>query len=151
MTPGEGWEPYVREQMNSTILPDGTKLKDHWDNEEYPFRIFKSHDHVESLGKLIGGDKIKFLAMSRNGLDMAASFVPFFDKHTDAFRKLWGNFPPVEPGTLREKTRVRLRQLLPGGIFDNFYFDYVNSWWKARNEKNVLLLHYSDAKKDLSG
>ncbi len=152
-TPGEGWEPYIREKMNSTVLPDGTNLKDYWDHEEYPFRIFKSHDLAEVYGDLIGGDKVKFLAMSRNGLDMAASFVPFFDGLTDDFRKLWGGFPPVEPDTpMREKAAARLRQLLPGGIFSDWYFPYVNSWWKARNEKNVLLLHYSDAnKKDLPG
>lgn len=29
--------------MNTTVLEDGTKLKDHWDAPGLPFRIFKSH------------------------------------------------------------------------------------------------------------
>ena len=27
--------------MNSTILKDGTALKDKWDHPSYPFRVFK--------------------------------------------------------------------------------------------------------------
>lgn len=149
-TPGEDWE-IQREKMNSTVLPDGTRLKDYWDHEDYPFRIFKSHDNPEAYGDLIGGDKVKFLAMSRNGLDMAASSVPFFDGHSDEFRQLWGNFPPAMSGTVEEEASIRIKQLLPGGMLYHWYFEYVNSWWKVKNEKNVLLLHYSDAKKDLKG
>lgn len=150
-TPGENWE-IQREKMNSTILPDGTRLKDYWDHDDYPFRVFKSHDLPEVYGDLIGGNSgIKFLAMSRNGLDTVASMVPFFDNHSDEFRRLWGNFPPPMTGTMREEAAIRMKQLLPGGILSHAYFKYVNSWWKVKNEKNVLFLHYSDAKKDLSG
>jgi hypothetical protein len=39
--------------------------------------------------------KVKFLAMARNGLDVAASMVPFFDGHNPNFRHTWGGFPPV--------------------------------------------------------
>ena len=37
-----------------------------------------------------GGKKVKYLAMVRNGIDVAASIVPFFSYHTEAFRNLWG-------------------------------------------------------------
>lgn len=149
-TPGDDWE-IQREKMNNTVLPDGSKVKDYWDHDDYPFRIFKSHEEPESFGDLIGGDKVKFLAMSRNGLDVVSSAVPFFDKHHDKFRQLWGNFPPSRTGSIQEEATTRLKQMLPGGLFSSWYFDYVNAWWKARNEKNVLLLHFSDAKKDLEG
>lgn len=150
-TPGDNWDA-TREKMNTTILPDGTKLKDYWDHSDYPFRIFKSHDLAETYGDLIGKDNsIKILAMARNGLDVASSLVPFFDNHSDEIRRLWGNFPPAASGTMEEEAAIRIKQLQPGGMFESMYFDYVNSWWKVRKAKNVLLLHYSDAKKDLSG
>ena len=37
-----------------------------------------------------GGKKIKYLAMARNGIDVAASMTDFYSSHTDEFRKLWG-------------------------------------------------------------
>lgn len=152
--PGQTWEER-RTLMNTTMLTDGTSLKYKWDNPEYPFRIFKSHHVPDSFGELIGGNsKIKFLAMARNGLDQVASAAPFFDKHSDDFRKLWGSFPPADGGSGDKKGEVlseRMQQMLPGSMFGGWYFDYVNHWWKVKDEKNVLLLHYADAKKDLSG
>ena len=149
-TPGATWESQ-REQMNSTILPDGTRMKDYWDHEDYPFRVFKSHDNAETYGDLVGGDKVKFLVMTRNGLDVVASLIPFFDSQTDEFRHMWGNFPPKGSGDKRQDAETWMSSLLPGGIMDHLYFPFVNTWWKVKNEKNVLLLHYADAKKDLKG
>ena len=40
--PGQSWSE-ISNKMNSTIFADGTKLKDKWDNQAYPFRVFKSH------------------------------------------------------------------------------------------------------------
>ena len=154
-TPGDkvtmSWESR-RKALNTTVLPDGTPLSQYWDNPDYPFRIFKSHHLPEIFGDLIGGDsKLKLLAMARNGLDQVASAAPFFNNHNDDFRKLWGGFPPASSGDTREDALTRMDEMLPGGIFHDWYFKYVNEWWKVKDEKNVLLLHYSDAKKDLSG
>ena len=152
-TPGNkatmSWESR-RKALNTTVLPDGTPLSQYWDNPDYPFRIFKSHHLPEVFGDLIGG-KTKFLAMARNGLDQVASAAPFFNNHHDDFRNLWGGFPPATSGDAREDALTRMSEMLPGGIFDEWYFKYVNAWWKVKDESNVLLLHYSDAKKDLSG
>lgn len=43
------------------------------------------------------------------------------------------------------------RYLLPGGFLSEFYFGYVKKWWPYRNDPNVLLLHYSDVRRDLKG
>ena len=40
--PGQSWSE-ISNKMNSTIFADGTKLNDKWDNEAFPFRVFKSH------------------------------------------------------------------------------------------------------------
>lgn len=142
--PGNTWE-IQRQLMNTTILPDGTRMKDHWDHKDYPFRIFKSHERAEVFGDLIGGDKVKFLAMSRNGLDVAASAVAFLNSFSNEFRKLWKMPPFGTPAWLF------FQWFLPNGFVGFAYFGYINSWWNVRHEKNVLLLHYADAKKDLPG
>ena len=35
------------------------------------------------------------------------------------------------------------------GIHWGYYFDHVLSWWPHRHEKNILMLHFEDRKKDL--
>lgn len=166
--PGETWEER-REfyEDESTIVYDPTKdaetasisLKNEWDHPEYPFRIFKSHYTPKTFKDFIGGPEqrkrgVKFLAMARNGLDQVASAAPFFDKHEQEFRNLWGGFPPADGGGGDKKDAVlkeRLEQMLPDGMFGAWHFEYINEWWEYRNEPNVLMLHYADAKKDLPG
>lgn len=90
-TPGDSWETQ-REKFNTTVLADGTELKNYWDHPDYPFRVFKSHDHAEMFGSLIGSKnppkKVKFLAMARPALDQIASMVPFFESHGEDFKKV---------------------------------------------------------------
>ena len=90
-------------------------------------------------------------AMARNGLDVVASLVPFFNQHTEEFRTMWGGFPPASTGDLAKDAATRLDDLLPGGMMADMYWKYVKQWWPMRDEPNVLLLHYSDVKRDLAG
>ncbi len=80
-----------KERYNTTIIPDGRTMKEVWDHPSYPFRIFKSHFGPPDLPvRKKGGKKIKYMAMVRNGLDVAASMTDFYSAHTDEFRHLWG-------------------------------------------------------------
>jgi hypothetical protein len=80
-----------KDRYNDTVLPNGRKLRDYWDNPAFPFRIFKSHYSPPDLPvRKKGGKKIKYLAMARNGIDVAASMTDFYSSHTEEFRKLWG-------------------------------------------------------------
>jgi hypothetical protein len=144
MLPGQRWSE-IKEMMNSTVLPDGTKVKDYWDKPEYPFRIFKSHFAPPEL-PVKQFPKVKFLAMSRNGMDVIKSFYPFFASHAPGFKKVWGGFPPTYPDPM-----ACLKDFLPGGTLEHLYFGYIKDWWPFRHEPNVLMLHYDDAKRDLSG
>lgn len=144
--PGSSWKEQ-KDLFNTTVLPDGKKLKDYWDNPEFPYRVWKSHMtpkhiHVKQF------PKVKFVAMVRNGLDVVNSLVPFFNQHSDEFRTLWGGFPPKSSGDPDKDKAARVDDLLPGGLLYGLWFDYVSEWWPVRNEANVLLLHYSDAVKD---
>ena len=137
------------------ILPDGKPMNYYWDYPSYPFRIFKSH--LTPLTGLPvrkkGGKKIKYLAMARNGIDVAASFTPFYTSHTDSFRNLWGGFPPVIPEDAYDKDEppAAVKDLLPGSPLEIAYFGYVKNWWPYRDDPNVILLHYTNVRKDLKG
>ena len=142
-----------KDRYNTTVV-EGKKMTHFWDNPEYPMRIFKSHYGPPLLPvRKKSGKKIKYLAMARNGVDVLASFVPFYSAHTSAFRNLWGGFPPVVPtaqGTCDENCQT-VKDLIPGGVLSHTYFEYIMSWWPYRNDPNVLFLHYSDVRKDLKG
>lgn len=141
-------------RYNTTILPDGKPMSYYWDHPSYPFRIFKSHYSPAVLPvRKTGGKKIKYLAMVRNGIDMAASFTPFYASHTNAFRKLWGGFPPVIPEDTYagDEPPAAVKDLLPGSPLEIMYFGYVRNWWPYRDDPNVILLHYSNVRKDLKG
>lgn len=143
-----------KERFNTTVLSDGKELKHYWDNPSYPFRIFKSHYAPPDLPvRKAGGKKIKYLAMVRNGIDVAASLTPFYTSHHETFRKLWGGFPPVihEDSFDGDQPPAAVKDILPGGPMDAFYFGYVKKWWPYRSDPNVLLMHYSNIRKDLKG
>lgn len=79
-----------KERYNTTVV-QGKEMRQYWDHPSYPFRIFKSHYAPPELPvRKQGGKRIKYLAMSRNGIDVAASMVPFYTSHTQEFRNLWG-------------------------------------------------------------
>ncbi|KAL7482466.1 hypothetical protein ACHAW6_008139 [Cyclotella cf. meneghiniana] len=142
-----------KERYNTTVLADGRKMNYYWDNPAYPFRIFKSHFAPPELPVRKGkGKKIKYLAMSRNGLDVAASLTNFYSSHTQTFRDLWGGFPPdVSNHAPQGQTHPVINDLLPPGPLSELYFGYNKKWWLYRNDPNVLLLHYADVRKDLKG
>ena len=152
-TPGANWATQL-EKFNTTILPDGTPYREKWDHDDYPFRIFKSHFTPRTTGGTLPVKErpnVRFLAVARPGLDVFASFVPFFNSHTDEWRAMWGGFPPRTSGDFEQDKNARFEELMPGGLLSGLYFNYVNNWWPLRNEDNVMLLHYNDIKKDLTG
>jgi len=149
-TPGSSWTEQ-KPRMTSTVLKDGSAMKDYWDHKDYPFRIFKSHYGTADL-PVAARPAVKFLAMTRAGPDVVASMVPFFDSHTEEFRAMMGGFPPPGTGDNQKDTAARIADLTPGGMLGEMYFAYVKEWWAMRERKqsNVLFLHYADAKKDIA-
>mmetsp|Transcript_5213 Transcript_5213/g.8907 ORF Transcript_5213/g.8907 Transcript_5213/m.8907 type:complete len:378 (+) Transcript_5213:195-1328(+) len=143
-----------KDRYNDTVLSNGRKLKEYWDNPAFPFRIFKSHYAPPELPvRKKGGKKIKYLAMARNGLDVAASMTNFYSSHTDEFRKVWGGFPPDISGEdhAADEPPAAVKDMLPTGPMAEIYFGYVKKWWAFRNDPNVLYMHYADVRKDLKG
>lgn len=151
--PGQTWKER-QELFNSTVLADGTRLKDYWDNKAFPFRVFKSHMLPEGSGEdaytsvlpVREATKVKFISAMRKPDEYIKSIFNFFPSHTKEFPKMWGGFPP-----LYDDLNAVLKDHLPGQPLEALYLSYNKAWWKYRNDPNVLLMHYSDMVKDLDG
>eukprot|EP01062_Namystynia_karyoxenos_P081348 TRINITY_DN8923_c0_g1_i1.p1 TRINITY_DN8923_c0_g1~~TRINITY_DN8923_c0_g1_i1.p1 ORF type:complete len:372 (+),score=96.35 TRINITY_DN8923_c0_g1_i1:100-1215(+) len=148
--PGQTWDE-MKVLLNTTVLPEGTKVKDLWDNPKYPFRLWKSHFGAAALNGGKSGLQVinprdppgvKYVVMVRSGRDAVRSIFSFFNTFTDEFRTVWGGFPPPT-----HKAEESLEFVLD----NDFYFGHATSWWQYRNDPNVLLLHFTNAKKDLEG
>lgn len=86
---------------------------------------------------------IKYVCIARNGKEVIRSIYPFINSHGQEFKKMWGGFPPKLSGP--EEAFKMFAIDMP-----QFFFEYTRDWWRFRNEKNVLLLHFSDLKQDLN-
>lgn len=150
--PGETWAER-KELYNTTTLPDGTKLKDYWDNPAFPFRIFKSHflpvgtgDPYQSVLPVSSARKVKFISAMRKPEEFVKSVFSFFPNHAPEFARMWGGFPPSY-----DTIDAVVKDFLPGRPLEGLYLTYNMAWWQHRHDPNVLLLHYSDMVKDLDG
>jgi hypothetical protein len=76
-----------------------------------------------------------------------ASFYPFLNAHSQQWFSLWGmdkqEFVPPDIETCFETFG---KPMLPGGLFG-----FLSAWWPLRHEDNVLLMHFSDMKRDHDG
>lgn len=115
---------------------------------ELPFRVFKGHHHPPNIKVR---DDVKYIVVFRNPLDVTLSLQYFFLNHTKEFSKMWGGFPDVDL-TLQEMMNTILYDTPSGSpsLLRLFICDFVNGWWKYRNHKNVLFLHYTQMYKNVS-
>lgn len=150
--PGETWAER-RELYNTTVLADGTKLKDYWDHPAFPFRVFKSHflprgtgDAYQSVLPVREALKVRFVSAVRKPDEYIKSIFNFFPNHSPQFTAMWGGFPPSY-----DTLDAVVKDYVPGGPLEGLYLGYSKAWWQLRHDPNVLLLHYSNMRKDLDG
>jgi len=150
--PGQSWSE-ISNKMNSTVLADGKKLKDKWDNQAYPFRVFKSHEVPDdsNAGKWSAlpvrrRRDVKFLVTVRSPFDQIRSLYPFFGSHAPEFRRMWGDFPPV----YTEKKQV-LDDTTDGGPLQHLVWTWVTTWFAYKDDPNVLVFKYEELLKDPRG
>ena len=62
-------------------------------------------------------------------------------------------FPPISPEVTisSDEPPAVMKDLLPGGLISHIYWGYVKNWWPYRNDPNVMLMHYSNVRRDLKG
>lgn len=143
---------HLEPQKNTAAMQDpvsavaGTSMRSWWDNEAFPFRVFKSHllplEGSEGTLQVRENRSVKFIAMVRNLRDSAASLFTFFQEHSNEWRQLWGGYPP------EYKTREETLEALLAN--PRSFMGYVRAWLRFREDPNVLLLHYADLKSGVS-
>jgi len=111
-------------------------------------RAFKTHSGPGDLpyhqpGQ---GPDVRYVVVMRNPDEALASMRPFIQAHSDAWFEMW-QVP---------------KEAIVGPDFATFFsdmaapvvatiFGFVAAWWPLRHHSNVLLLHFSDLKRDLEG
>lgn len=108
-------------------------------------RIFKTHLDVDP-GPLPFLPEVKYIFCFRNPLDVVISVHSFLHMHTDEFFHHWG----MEDLKTDLKGIDDAIDLMCKGIFPKNIFKAFERAWNLRDRKNVLLVHFSDLKKDLS-
>ena len=97
-----------------------------------------------------------------NPEEAVVSMYPFLNKHTKKHWETWDCLEAVQAQfKLGESLETFFDQFLkgplgmpdppPGGFLFLWFFHFVNSWWPLRHEPNVLMLHFSEMKKDHAG
>ena len=115
-------------------------------------RFLKTHLPVDAL---VYSAEAKYIYIGRDGRDVVWSM---YNHHVnanqtwyDALNKTPGRVgPPIEPppDDVRQYWRDWLDQ--DGHPFWPFW-ENIRSWWTVRDLPNVLLIHFTDLKRDLSG
>jgi hypothetical protein len=112
-------------------------------------RAFKTHAAPETLPFQPPGSglDVRYIVVMRHPDEVLASFFPFVCSHADEWFALWGidkqEFVPSDMAACFESLG---KSMLPGSLFG-----FLAAWWPRRHESNVLLLHFSDMKRDHEG
>jgi aryl sulfotransferase len=116
---------------------------------EHRRRAFKTHSAPSTLPYHApgSGTDVQYVVIIRNPDEVLASFYPFLNAHSEQWFSLWGidkqEFVPPDIDACFENFG---KAMLPGGLFG-----FLSAWWPLRHESNVLLMHFSDMKRDHEG
>jgi aryl sulfotransferase len=112
-------------------------------------RIFKTHAAPGMLPYQApdSGADVQYVVVMRNPDEVLASIYPFISSHAADWLSLWGidkaEFVPPDIHICYEEFA---KPMLGGGLFG-----FLAAWWPLRLEPNVLLVHFSDMKRDHEG
>jgi hypothetical protein len=113
-------------------------------------RAFKSHAAPPMLPYVepdIGQD-IRYIVVVRNPEEALVSARPFFEKHTEAWLNLW---QVPRAALTRPDFPTFYREVLDTMGLNRALFGFLTSWWPLRHRSNVLLMHFTDMKRDHEG
>jgi aryl sulfotransferase len=115
-------------------------------------RFIKTHLPVDAL---VFGPCAKYIYIGRDGRDVIFSM---YNHHANANEQWYKalNESPGRVGPPIEKPPADLRQYFrewrDGDGFPFWpFWENVRSWWEVRSLPNVLMLHFADLKRNLSG
>ena len=121
-------------------------------------RYLKSHLPYDALPVFEG---VKFIHVARDGRDSAMSFhnhmrtfTPFARGNADQVSINDPKFGDPMPATPEDPAQFFRDWLVDGGATGDpgaSYWEMERSYWGARHEANMLLVHYNDLKADRAG
>jgi aryl sulfotransferase len=122
-------------------------------------RFLKSHLPFDGLPR---HDDVRYIHVARDGRDACMSFFNHCSGYTpqmyeamDRAAEEMGALAPRCPDGVRVFFHEWLTKGIRPGLRDGFpshsFFNFENTWWRARRLPNVLLVHYNDLKADLHG
>ncbi len=112
-------------------------------------RAFKTHAAPEMLPyhRSGSGIDVRYVVVMRSPDEVLASFYPFVGAHSEQWYSLWGiDKQTFVPPSILACFEMFGKSMLPGGLFG-----FLAAWWALRRESNVLLVHFSDMKRDHEG
>jgi len=112
-------------------------------------RAFKTHCGPGPLPvhPAASGKGVRYVVIVRNPDEVIGSMWPFFQSISSDFYEYWGiDETPFRPADMATFYELFSKTMLPDGLFG-----FTAAWWKLRHEPNVMLLHFSDMKRDHEG
>ncbi len=111
-------------------------------------RAFKTHSAPGDLPYQQPGESpaVKYVVVVRNPDEAIASMRPFLQAHSDAWFDLW-----QVPKEAIVGPDLASFVAGTGGMVVGMVFGFVAAWWPLRHNANVLLVHFSDLKRDHEG
>jgi hypothetical protein len=109
-------------------------------------RAFKTHSAIGQNSNDYNPE-LKYVVVMRNPADSAASFVPFLAAHTKAFVEDFWHAGAMMPKFSNADQAWKSPFMRSG----NSSIEFMQSFWPHRHEKNVLVMHFTDMKKDHVG
>jgi hypothetical protein len=111
-------------------------------------RAFKTHSPPGPLPyQPPGARDVRYVVVVRNPEEVLASMYPFIAAHSNAWFELWqaprDEFVRPDFGSFYYDVAQH--------VFGPMTFGFVAAWWPLRRARNVLLMHYSDMKRDHEG
>lgn len=126
-------------------------------------RAFKTHASPGPMHDFC--DNLKYVVVMRNPEEAMVSLKPFFEQHSQRLWDLWEardmkSFM-VRPDlsfeawfyevALKWKPGPPDAPDVPGGMTTVFFWSFIEGWWSYRNKPNVLMMHFTDMKRDHEG
>ncbi len=109
-------------------------------------RAFKTHSGPGPLPYQApgSGKSVQYVVVVRNPDEVLASMYPFIRAHTAEWFSLWGmDKEEIVPPDMGAYFEAFGKAMMPGALFG-----FMAAWWPLRHESNVLLMHFSDMKRD---
>lgn len=117
-------------------------------------RFMKTHLPLDALP---WDPRVKYIFVARDPRDLVWSAYDHMTSGTPAFFDLFRSGPPFDGPELAPPSGTA-RDMFLDLVRDDFrpenlwpFWSHMRSWWAARRQPNLLMVHFSDLKADMEG